>query len=190
MSWIFLRPGYIWFLSLLIFTVLIELSGGASAQPYGFQGGSRRHGGQGSQDLQGYDPQTVTTVKGQVDSLGSYGMTGWRVAPGMRTQGLVLKTEQGNVTVNLGPPWYVHKQDFTFKPGDALEVTGSKVARDDQTMILAAQVKKEGQTLKVRDENGKPLWHEHDHGGGWSGGMGKGGMGSGGRGYGRGPTNW
>jgi hypothetical protein len=189
MSWILLRPGYFLFMSLTVLAMLMELSGSAAAQ-YGFHSGGRRHGGQESQDLQGYDPQTVTTVKGQVESLGSYGMTGWRVAPGMRTQGLVLKTDTGNITLNLGPPWFPRKQDFTIKQGDTLEVTGSKVTRDDQTTILAAQVKKEGQTLKVRGENGKPLWHEHDHGGNWSGGMGHGGWGSGGKGYGRGPGNW
>ena len=100
-----------------------------------------------------------------------------------------LKTEAGDITVNLGPPWFPLKQDFTVKQGDTLEVTGSKVTRDDQTWLLATQIKN-GQTLKVRDENGKPLWHEHGHGGNWSGGMGHGGWGSGGSGYGRGPGNW
>jgi hypothetical protein len=88
-SLIFLRPGYFWFLSLIIFAILMELSGSAAAQQYGFHGGGRRQGGAESQDLQGYDPQKVTTVKGQVENMGSYSMTGWRVAPGMRTQGVV-----------------------------------------------------------------------------------------------------
>ena len=103
-------------------------------------------------------------------------MTGWRVAPGMRTQGVVLKTEAGDITVNLGLPWFPRKQDFTVKQGDTLEVTGSKVTRDDQTWLLAAQVKNGEQTLKVRDESGKPLWRKHEPGGGWSGGMGRGGV--------------
>ena len=141
--------------NLIILAVLMELSGSAAAQQYGVHGGSLRRGGAESQDLQGYDPQTVTTVKGQVESLGSYDMTGWRVAPGMRTQGVVLKTEAGDITVNLGPPWFPRKQDFTVKQGDTLEVTGSKVTRDDQTWLLATQVKNGEQTLKVRDENGQ-----------------------------------
>ncbi len=106
MFWIFTKSGYFWFLSLVILAVLIELSGPAAAQPYGFQGGGRHHGGMVTQDLQGYDPQTVTTVTGQVESLGSYGMTGWRTAPGMQTQGLALKTDGGTMMVNLGPPWF------------------------------------------------------------------------------------
>ena len=115
MAWNFLRPAYFWVLSFIILTMLMELPGSAAAQQYGFHG--RRHGGADSQDLHGYDPQTVTTVKGQVEDLGTYGVTGWRVAPGMRTQGLVLKTDAGNIAVNLGPPWYPRKQDFTVKQG-------------------------------------------------------------------------
>jgi uncharacterized membrane protein YgcG len=130
-------------------------------------------------------------VKGQVQSLGSYGMTGWRIAPGMQVQGLVLKTDKDNITINLGPPWYVSKQGFTLKQGDFLEVTGAQVTRDGQTLLLATQVKKDDQTLKVRDEKGAPLWREQDRGGRGFGGMGRGGMGSGGRSAGgRGAITW
>ena len=188
---IWLRANYFWFLSLITVTMLLELSGPAATQQLGFHGGGRRHGGSETQDRLKYNPQTVTTVKGQVESLGSYGMTGWRVAPGMQTQGLVLKTDKGNITIKLGPPWYVSKQGFYLNQGDSLEVTGSQVTRDGQTWLLAAQVKKDGQTLKVRDEKGVPLWREQDRGGRGSGGMGRGGMGSGGRSPGgRGQINW
>lgn len=186
-----LKDSHFWFLSMIILTMLIELSGPAAAQQLGFPGGGRRYGGSKTQDRQEYNPQTVTTIKGQVESLGSYGMTGWRVAPGMQSYGLVLKTDKGNITINLGPPWYVRKQGFDLKQGDSLEVTGSQVTRDGQTLLLAAQVKKDAQTLKLRDEKGVPLWREQDRGGRGSGGMGHGGMGSGGRSPGgRGLVNW
>jgi hypothetical protein len=190
MFWILTRSGCFWFLSLVILAVLIEFSGPAAAQPYGFQGGGRHHGGMETHDLQGYDPQTVTTVTGQVESLGSYGMTGWRTAPGMQTQGLALKTDGGTMMVNLGPPWFPRKQEFEAKPGDTLEVTGSRISRDNQTWLLASEVKKGERVLKVRDETGKPLWRQHDFGDRGSGGMGRGGMGAGGKGYGRGPGNY
>jgi len=108
----------LWFLPLMIFTLLLELSGPAAGQQLGFSGGGRRHGGSETQDRQVYNPQTVTTVQGQVEDLGSYGMQGWRVSPGMAIQGLVLKTSKGNLTINLGPPWYVRKQGFTLQKGD------------------------------------------------------------------------
>ena len=140
-----------------------------------------RFSGSRTQEQQ-YNPQTVTTVKGQVEDLGSYGMTGWRVAPGMQTQGLILKTDKDQINVDLGPPWYVSKQGFHLNQGDSLEVTGSRVTIDGQTRLLAAKVNKDGQTLKVRDEQGMPLWREQDHRGRGSRGMGSGGRSPGGRG--------
>jgi hypothetical protein len=143
-----------WWLSPIILTMILGLAWTAEAQHRGFG----RGGPPGAQDRQLYNPQTVTTVQGQVEDLGSYGMQGWRVTPGMAIQGLVLKTSKGNLTINLGPPWYVRKQGFTLQKGDTLEVTGSKVTKDEKTALLAAEVKKDGQTLKVRDEKGAPLF--------------------------------
>ena len=102
-------------------------------------------------------------------------MQGWRVTPGMALQGLVLKTAKGNLTVNLGPPWYVSKQGFTLQTGDTLEVTGSKVTKDEKTVLLAAEVKKNGQTLKVRDEKGVPLFRGQGPDGQETKGRGRGG---------------
>ena len=169
-----------WWLSPIILTMILVLAWPAVAQHRGRGGG----GDPGAQDRQLYNPQTVTTVQGQVEDLGSYGMQGWRAAPGMAIQGLVLKTSKGNITINLGPPWYVRKQGFTLQKGDTLEVTGSKVTKDEKTVLLAAEVKKNGQTLKVRDEKGVPLFRGQGPDGQETKGRGRGGMGSGGRGRG------
>jgi hypothetical protein len=158
---IYLRKRWLW-LSLTLLTMILGLAWPGLAQHRGFGRGGGRGGGPGAQ---GYNPQTVTTVKGQVEDLGSYGMQGWRVAPGMQTKGLVLKTDKGSITVHLGPAWYVSQQGFKLKEGDTLEVTGSKVTKDEKTVLLAAEVKKNGQTLKVRDEQGAPLWREQGRGG-------------------------
>jgi hypothetical protein len=171
-----------WWLSPIILTMILVLAWPAEAQHRGLG----RGGNPGAQDRQLYNPQTVTTVQGQVEDLGSYGMQGWRAAPGMAIQGLVLKTDKGNITVQLGPPWYVRKQGFTLQKGDTIEVTGSKVTKDEKTVLLAAEVKKNGQTLKVRDEKGAPLFRGQGPDEQETKGRGRSGMGSGGRGRG----NW
>ncbi len=171
----------LWFSALIILAILLEPGGPAAAQWGGWGRGGGRDGGSGAPGRLEYNPQTVATVKGQVESLGSYGMTGWKAMPGMQVQGLLLKTDKGKLTVYLGPPSYVRKQGFALKPGDSLEVTGSQIARDGQSLLLAAQVKKEGQTLKVRDEQGAPLWQEQDHGGRGAAGRVRTGAGSDGR---------
>ncbi len=104
MSMIGLTNHCFWLLSLVIIVMLFELSGPVGAQSRGFPGGGGRHEGSATKERLAYDPRTVTTVKGQVQTLGSYAMSGWRVAPGMQIQGLVLTTDQGNLTINLGPP--------------------------------------------------------------------------------------
>lgn len=173
-----------WWLSPIILAMILVLAWTSAVQSRGLGKSSGRDGGTGAQDRQLYNPQTVTTVQGQVEDLGSYGMQGWRGTPGMEIQGLVLKTNTGNITINLGPPWYVSKQGFALRKADTLEVTGSKVTKDEKTVLLAAEVKMNGRTLKVRDEKGAPLFRGQGPDGQGTEGRGRGGMGSGGRGRG------
>ena len=65
----------------------------------------------------------ATTITGQVASLGSYRLASWRSLPGMAIQGLMLKTDQGNIEVYLGPPSYVTEQKFSLQIDDT---TGGK----------------------------------------------------------------
>ena len=79
--------------------------------------------------MQAYNPKTVTTVKGGVESLGT-------LPPKSQVRELsvsaVLKTEQGDITVYLVPDWYLEEQKIALKAGDELEVTGSKVTLGKQ----------------------------------------------------------
>ena len=177
----------LWFLwGLLILILLPGVTRPAWAQPLGLgRGGVGGGKGLRHRAQQKYDLQKATTIRGQIVSLGSYGMVGWRVMPGMAVQGLTLKTDQGNKQVYLGPPAYVAKQDFTLRQGDTLEVKGLEVRRQNQTVFLAAKVTRNDQTLTLLDEEGNPLWQEWRPGksasaGRGSGRPGRGGMGSGG----------
>jgi hypothetical protein len=105
-----------------------------------------------------YNPQTVTTVKGTVESLENLRTRMPHARRPMMSRIVVLKTEQGNVTVHLGPLWYVAEEKFPLKVGQALEVTGSKVDQDGTSLIVAKEAKSDGQTLQLRDEQGLPLW--------------------------------
>jgi hypothetical protein len=124
-----------------------------------------------------YNPQTVTTLTGTVESLGnmSGAMRGAGGRMGMKTA--VLKTDSASTTVFLGPDWYLQEQKFPLKVGDALEVTGSQVTLRQQPVLIARDIKVGKQTLSLRDEQGLPRWR----GMGPAGGMGPGGaMGPGG----------
>jgi hypothetical protein len=158
----------IWpWLLLFIFTSMPQLVGQVWAQPAGMGSEGGRPGGQ---PRQMFDPRKAVTINGEIESLGSYGTSGWRSMPGMKLQGLVLKTDQGNIEVHLGPPNYVKEQNFFLQKGDILEVNGFKIVRDNQTAFFAAQVKKENQTLKLLDEKSMPVWRGHGPDGSGSGG--------------------
>lgn len=101
-----------------------------------------------------YDPKTVETVSGEVISVDkitpskgmSYGVH------------LTLKTDRETISVHLGPGWYIEKQDTKIEPKDKVEVKGSRITFDGKPAIIAEEVKKGDATLKLRDENGFPVW--------------------------------
>ncbi|MHB8068536.1 MAG: hypothetical protein ACYDIC_11625 [Desulfobaccales bacterium] len=125
--------------------------------------GGRGGRGPGGPPAARFDPRQVITVSGKIESLGSYGMTGWRVVPGMAVQRLVLKTEKGEVEVDLGPPGYVTERGLQLKTGDTLEVVGFQAERGGRTIFIAAAVKTPQRELRLLDERGFPLWWQGGH---------------------------
>jgi hypothetical protein len=101
-----------------------------------------------------YDPAKAETISGQVVSLEQ--IAGRR---GMGT-GVVLKVSSGRDTfaVHLGPKWFLEEQKVKFAAGDAVEIKGVRTVRQGKDVFLAAEVKKGSDILKLRDEQGIPLW--------------------------------
>ena len=60
--------------------------------------------------------------------------------------------------VYLGPAMYLDRQDIKIGRYDTLEVKGFKKVFDGKTLLVAQEVTKSGHVLKLRDENGVPLW--------------------------------
>ncbi|MGE5443179.1 MAG: DNA-binding protein [Ignavibacteriales bacterium] len=126
------------------------LSAESFAQP-GMKGGGW---GPKSKYNRMYDPKTVETLSGEVVSVDkitqakgmSYGVH------------LTLKTDKETISVHLGPGWYIEKQEVKIKPGDKVEVKGSRITYEGKPAIIAAEVKKGDEALKLRDENGFPVW--------------------------------
>ncbi len=114
--------------------------------------------GADSQIGKGFNPSNVKTVKGTVQSVGTFRPEG--AAPGA-TGGLRLrvKTADGNlVTVFAGPSSYAEKNNFFVAPGDEITITGSESKMGNRSVIVASQLAKGSQTLQLRDKSGKPLW--------------------------------
>jgi hypothetical protein len=101
-----------------------------------------------------YDPKTVETIEGKVLSVEK------TTPPKNRGYGvhLTLQTNKETISVHLGPAWYLEKQTPQIEANDTVSVTGSRVTVDGKPAIIAAQVKKGNDILKLRDENGIAVW--------------------------------
>ncbi len=136
--------------------VLVALAFTVSLAAAGPGRGSRGNGGCGTGGgYRGmYDPATVETVTGTIESID-------RTVPVKRMRRgvhLTLKTEKGPLSVRLGPEWYVERLDGKLESGDLVEVKGSRVTLSDNPAMIAAEVKKGDAVLKLRDEKGVPEW--------------------------------
>jgi hypothetical protein len=102
-----------------------------------------------------YNPRTVETIRGVVASLDS-------ITPMMgmaRGVHATLKTVKETIPVHLGPAWYVEYQDMRIVPKDTVEVKGSRITFQGRPAMIAAEVRKGGDVLVLRDANGFPAWN-------------------------------
>jgi hypothetical protein len=141
-----------------IAAILVMLAVGLAAENASAQRWPQWQGGggwgTGSQYGRLYDSKTVETVSGEVVSVEKLTpMKG--MCAGVHLQ---LKTEKEAVSVHLGPAWFIENQDVKIDPKDKIEVKGSRVTLDGKPAIIAAEVRKGEEVLKLRDENGVPVW--------------------------------
>jgi hypothetical protein len=100
-----------------------------------------------------YDTNTEVTFSGVVQAV--------KEVPGAgRGTGthLIVKADDEMRTVHVGPTWYLEKNSYSFSKGDRVEVTGSKVKYQGEEVVIAREIKKDGHTWTLRNEQGVPLW--------------------------------
>ena len=71
---------------------------------------------------------------------------------------MILKTDKETISVHLGSSWYIENQDIKIELKDKVEVKGSRITFEGKPAIIAAEVKKGNEILKLRDEKGFPVW--------------------------------
>ncbi len=110
--------------------------------------------GQGAGVARGraWDPATVTTTSGQVESVETIGHRGQGIHVQLRTG------DRGLVDVRLGPSWFLEQQKLAVQKGDQVEVSGSIVERADGAFMIAQYVKKGEVSVALRDASGVPVW--------------------------------
>jgi hypothetical protein len=101
-----------------------------------------------------YDLKTVETISGYVLSIE-------KTTPAKRRGywvDLMLQTGNETIAVQLGPAWYIDKQTPRIEANDTITVTGSRLTLDGRSAIVAADITKGNELLKLRDDNGIPVW--------------------------------
>jgi hypothetical protein len=144
------------FLGAVAAIALVTLLG--AAQSYSQPAGPRWRGsggwGPGTSYSKMYDPKTVETITGQVVKVD-------RITPLKPMSAgvhMIVQTDKEQISVHLGPGFYVENQDVKIEPKDKVEVKGSRVTFGGKPAIIAAEVKKGDEVLKLRDDNGFPMW--------------------------------
>jgi hypothetical protein len=110
--------------------------------------------GKRSQYNRMYNPATVETISGTVESVD-------KIVPmkGMHSGiHIMVKTEKETLDVHLGPDWYIERLDTKIEKGNQIEVKGSRVTINGKPAIIAAEVKKGDNVLVLRDSAGVPAW--------------------------------
>jgi hypothetical protein len=102
-----------------------------------------------------WEPKTIETLSGDVVALEKYIPGRGGSAYGLR---LSLKTGTETIPVVLGPVWYIEEQHIKFEVNDKIEVKGSKMSIQGQPMIIAQEIKTGDKILRLRDDQGTPLW--------------------------------
>ncbi|MCF6149282.1 MAG: DNA-binding protein [Candidatus Kuenenia sp.] len=101
-----------------------------------------------------YNPKTVETVIGKVIDVDAIiplkGMS--------RGIHVIVNSEKEEIAIHAGPAWYIENQETKIQPNDEIEVTGSRVNFEEKPVIIAAEIKKDGEVLSLRDTKGVPLW--------------------------------
>jgi DNA/RNA endonuclease YhcR with UshA esterase domain len=139
--------------ALVIGLTTLVLVGAAGASVQTQPGQMTGPGMMGPMMMGNYDLKAETTIKGIVEKLEQPGF-GHMYGMGVR---LFVKSGNETFWVHLGPAAFVERT-MTFKEGDKVEVTGSRMIMMGQTSIVAREVKKGDTILKLRNENGMPLW--------------------------------
>ena len=100
-----------------------------------------------------YDPKSEQTITGNV----------LRILRVQYTDGncyfiAVVQIDSGVILVNLGPVWFADENNIVVNEGDAVQITGSMIRTNGRYILVGSQMKKDGQTLQLRNQSGNPQW--------------------------------
>ncbi|HEX9666918.1 MAG TPA: DUF2934 domain-containing protein [Thermodesulfobacteriota bacterium] len=100
------------------------------------------------------DPKTMENISGEVISIERITLIK-KMFHGVH---MTVKTDNEIISVHLGPGWYIDRQDIKIEPKGKVEVKGSRINCEGRTSIIATEVKRGKEFLRLCNENGFPVW--------------------------------
>lgn len=101
-----------------------------------------------------YDTSAVETLEGEVTDINFQNSKRNTKMQGVH---ITLKTDSETIPVHLGPAWFIEQQE-SFKKGDVITVTGSRITYNEKPALIAAEIKRNEMTLQLRNQQGFPVW--------------------------------
>jgi hypothetical protein len=101
-----------------------------------------------------YDVKTVETFQGAIARIEKIACR----RAGMYSVSFLAQQDKESIPVYLGPGWYVEKHNVKLAEGDKVRVVGSRITIKKRPIMLAKEIKKGEQVLRLRDDKGFPLW--------------------------------
>ena len=101
-----------------------------------------------------YDRAAESTIRGTVGQVKVFSR------PGMGArQHAVVQTDDGQrISVQLGPPDWMNRQQYQVKRGDRIEATGARVKFGSDESLLAREIRIGDRTYALRGAEGQPQW--------------------------------
>jgi hypothetical protein len=100
-----------------------------------------------------YNLQTITGTIYKIDTVTPMA----DMAKGIQ---FIIKTTGGNeeVTVHIGPEWFVMRQDMNLNVNDNVEIIGARFSLNGKNVMAGYQVRTSDRVLMLRDDDGIPYW--------------------------------
>lgn len=114
----------------------------------------RPPGKPGSAYLLLFDPASIGTVEGTIVRIHQV------PAPKVWLTSVhaLLRTRNGTMSVDLGPAWFIDNQELHLAVDDLISVTGSLVKTKGVDSMIAVEVRRGEEFLRLRGTDGMPVW--------------------------------
>lgn len=98
----------------------------------------------------GYDLSLEQSISGVVVST--------QTLPGSNELLVTVSNGENAFEVQVGPAEWMTSKGYRLVPGDRIEIVGSMVLSEGNDTIVARQIWKAGEEMKIRDRTGGALW--------------------------------